>query len=262
MTRVIQSLDPELAKLLFRAGQRKVVLLEGEDDHGIFKIWFGEHRDQVEFTVAGERFKVEAQVRLAQQAGFEKVVFGITDRDYIPEEDWSAEPEPGCFCLHRHELENYLLEPKAIQHELAILNSPAEPPTVDEIGTWIKTWAEEGISRTAANWILSARAKTLLTDGGKEPRPTVVRHLADELECSEEEADNLLTQKETQTAKLLETTTGLHTSVEGKRLLRSLKKKSFNRLQEGELRNLLARAVHTTGLVDEVQEILQKKVLG
>ena len=101
MSREIKTLDPELTRLIRRAGPRKIVLLEGEDDHGIFKIWFRERRDQVEFVVAGERFKVEAQVRLAQQAGFEKVVFGITDRDYIPEANWVAEPEPCCFCLYR-----------------------------------------------------------------------------------------------------------------------------------------------------------------
>lgn len=262
MTRVISTLDPQLTRLIRRAGPRKMVLLEGTDDHGVFKIWFGEMRDQLEFMVAGERGKVEAQVRLAHDAGYGAMVFGITDRDYTPEDEWSAEPEPGCFCLHRHELENYLLEPKAIQQELAILNSPSEPPETEEIAAWIKNWAEEGISRTAANWILSARAKTLFTDGGKEPRPAVVRHLADELECPEEEANNLLTQQETLVAELLETAKGLHASVEGKRLLHNLKQSSFKRLQEGELRNLLARAVHTTGLSDEVQKILHERVLS
>ena len=143
-----------------------------------------------------------------------------------------------------------MLEPKAIQHELTILNSPAEPPTVDEIKTWIKTWAEEGISRTA------------LTDGGKEPRPAVVRHLADELECSEEEAEALLVNQEERLTHLLETADTLHAHIEGKRLLYNLKQSYFRRFQDSELRNLLARAMQATGLVDEIQEILHERVLS
>jgi len=57
-TRTISQLSPELTPILFEAGNRQLVFLEGKDDLEVFEEWFKEDLCNIYFHSTGGSFNV------------------------------------------------------------------------------------------------------------------------------------------------------------------------------------------------------------
>jgi Protein of unknown function (DUF4435) len=269
MSHVIVDLPEELSYLLRRIGNARVLLLEGESDHGVFKIWYRDYYDQgaLVFYVAGQKRFVREYVQGA--LAYTNAVFGIVDRDYTERENWKSDPEPNVFQLQNHELENYLIAPEAIREAISIQNSPQEPPSIAIINEQIQNWANESVLYSAGNWLIQEYnqkrgefGERTFPEGSAEPRSSVIRRLADAMQCSESEAEEQLKIKERQVQIEVDHISQLHVWIEGKRLLHKLQKAYFATVKDTKLSNQLADILKRQGIPKEINDIVEKQVMG
>jgi hypothetical protein len=269
MSRVIADLPEELSYLLRRIGNARVLLLEGESDHGVFKIWYRDYYDQglLVFYVAGQKRFVREYVQGA--LAYNNAVFGIIDRDYTNEENWNASPEPHISQLYCHELENYLLVPAAIREAITVEVSPTEPPSIDAIHEKMLNWASESVLYSAGNWLIEEYnqkrgefGERTFPEGSAEPKNSVIRRVADAMQCPESEAEERLAATEKEIRRQVEFGNGLHVWIEGKRLLKKLKNAYFRTITDTRLANQLADILKRQGIPQEINNIVEKQVLG
>lgn len=120
--RVIKAPPPDLVTLLVELGPQTLVLVEGDDDRRVLNEWYPEGLHNILYHVPGggatgvmsmlQHILLETPVRR---------VYAIIDRDFRSEAEVTArlnDPDGHLFILPRYAIENYLLEPAAIQEEL------------------------------------------------------------------------------------------------------------------------------------------------
>src|SRR5262249_42133607 len=122
--RIIKPRPPEVTRILFDAGPRKIVLVEGTDDRDIFREWYMERRSEVEFyhREAGMGYENVIHFLEALQP-YTTHAYGIIDRDFRSDAEIEAplrDLTKHLFILRRYAIENYLLEPEAVSEELRI----------------------------------------------------------------------------------------------------------------------------------------------
>jgi hypothetical protein len=267
MGRSVADLPEALSDLLRHAGNIPVLILENESDHGVFKIWYRDYyeRGALLFFVAGQKCLVLEYVQGA--LAYSNAVFGIIDRGYKELEDWNATPENNVSQLYCHELENYLMVPTAIQ-EFIRIQSAVEPP-IDAINEQILNWADESVLYSAANWLIEESnqkrggfRERMFPKGSAEPRISVIRRLANAMQCDESQAEERLIAKEKEIRMQVEHGSGLHVWIEGKRLLHKLQKAYFSTVKDTKLANHLADILKRQGIPPEINDIVEKQVMG
>src|SRR5687767_10181240 len=124
--RTISSLPPELTDLLFDAGTRIIILVEGNDDEYVLRKWFNESRSEVEFYACGGISNLNKLLEELLNRGALKRAYGIADRDFrnTAEVENSRLENSHMFILRRYALENYILEPKPLW-EILTLRHPS-----------------------------------------------------------------------------------------------------------------------------------------
>lgn len=124
--RTIPSLSPELTRLLFDAGTRIIVLVEGDDDRYVLREWFKEVLSEIEFYDCGGINNLNKWLEELLIHGTLKRAYAITDGDFRDETEVSDSYAEGSHLviLRRYALENYLLEPKPLW-EVLTLRHPA-----------------------------------------------------------------------------------------------------------------------------------------
>jgi Protein of unknown function (DUF4435) len=270
MSQAVTQLPDDLVDMLLEVGNSRVLLLEGESDHGVFKIWYREYYElgELVFYVTNQKPFVLKYV----QGGlaYNNAVFGVVDRDYINNENWQPNPEPNVFQLQYHELENYLMVPSAIREAIAIQNSPIEPPSIVMINEQIQEWATQMVVCVAGNWLIyehneqrgEAGIETFTESQQRPPRETIVNRISQATQGTKEDAENLLQNKEKQILEEIADLQKLHVWLDGKRLRHKLHQQYFSRITPDQLSNQLAGILKRQGIPPEIDNIVEKQVMG
>ncbi len=119
--RTIGTLPPDLCRMIFRAGRRKVVLVEGKDDVETFEQWFPNLKSKLLFYDCSGKTKVEDWLNEIISDGRYLNVFGIRDRDLDFPNPQSIQQcyDSNCkgvrlYVTRQRNLENYLVAPQLL----------------------------------------------------------------------------------------------------------------------------------------------------
>ncbi len=271
--RTISSLPPDLTRILFDAGNRIVILVEGEDDREVLREWFEEERVEVEFYDCGGIATLTKWMNEFLTLGKLKRVYGITDRDFCSDEvvENSYAENSHQFILRRYALENYLLETKTLWEVL----KEGHPEIINDLLTE-QALAMQLLSRCrtlqsimAANWVFFEASQNVqgldpeyFSVGHETNRDIVIKRAAVRLQCSEIEADKGITQKE----QLLESYLGqletAHQVIDGKRLLHWIHIEQYKTGKEDFFRRRLMREAKIHGLPADIVHIIQERIIA
>lgn len=274
-TRIIRPLLPDnLTRLLFDLGSRKLILVEGDDDVEVFRIWYRDRLSQVEFYPAEGYSRVEAFLNEILDNSSTKQAYALIDRDFRNETEVEApltDPEAHLFILRRYALENYLLEPIAVFEELrtyygenfAIADSQAMEESLLNLCNQLKPVI-------AANWIfwdenITGDINSIRYFDNSFPtddRALLIRETARRLQCLEAEAEQKLVAKEAILNQILVNLNSAYTRVDGKRLQAWLFREYRINTTEKHFRRLLARTVRQIGLHHDIRTIVEERILG
>lgn len=269
----VGELPPDLTRVLFNLGTRKLVLLEGASDVAVLREWYQDRRDVVEFfspEVPQGRRGVENLLNriLDRSTSPNPREYGIIDRDFREEAEVEAalaDPDAHLFILRRYCIENYLLEPAAVAEELRVLSAPNATPDPQDMEAILLQMCRSLHMMMAANWaFVEAGRGTHFPEGHMfVDRETVEARVARELVCSQVEAEAALADKERQIEPLLSSLETAHWRINGKNLLFQIHKTHIGSgITRDQFRNLLAREIRRLGLHDDIKTIIEQRVLA
>ncbi len=270
----VGELPPDLTRVLFELGPRKLVLLEGASDVAVFREWYRDRRDVVEFFsletpqgVSGVKTLL-ARI-LAQSTSPNPREYGIIDRDFRSDaevEKAIADPNAHLFILRRYCIENYLLEPVAVAEEVRVLSgADADAPNPQVMEAELLRLCRDLHTMMAANWVFFDKGRGRYFTEGHDlvDRQTVVARVVRELGCSPADAEAAVSKKEALIEPLLSSLEAAHRRINGKPLLfqahRRLIQSGIDRDKFG---NLLARAVKRAGLHEDIKTIIEQRGLA
>jgi hypothetical protein len=275
--RTISSLPPELTDLLFDAGTRIIVLVEGDDDRYVLREWFKEFLFEVEFYACGGLSNLNKLLSEILNRGALKRAYGITDRDFLSDDEVDKSYHEGSylFILRRYAIENYLLEPKPLWEVLTLRNPEIKVSLPDERG--METRLLE-ICRAlkhiiAANWLYFDENKAqhqsigqtarleYFSIGHNHDRHIVKDRAAKQLKCNEEDCEKRLVEREEIVDRYLADLTSAHQVIDGKRILHWIEQLHFKTGRDYLFR-LLTDRVRLHSLPDDIVKIVQDRILG
>lgn len=168
------------------AGRKKIVFVEGYDDHVIFKILFQEQSDRIAFVTDTNLEPLGGceQVKKYLSQIFENLTpiqrqkfFGIIDRDFRTDEEVEQEVNNSIYdgrlyiFKNRYTVENYFIDSDIIYNYLYeksvdknILKRIIQSLELDDIERIIDTFFEKYITIAAGNWTLLKESKKFLKD--------------------------------------------------------------------------------------------------
>lgn len=271
----VGELPPDLTKVLFALGPRKLVLLEGASDVVVFREWYRDRRDVAEFF-SPEVPQGTSGVRtllgriLARSTSPNPREYGIIDRDFRRDAEVEAalaDPSAHLFILRRYCIENYLLEPVAVAEEVRVLSGAnADAPNPQVMEAELLELCRSLHTMMAANWAFSeAGRKKYFQSGHTLPldRQAVVAQVARELGCSEVDAEAVVSEKEGLIEPLLLILETAYWRINGKHLLFQIHKRFVRSgATRDQFRSLLARAVKRAGLHEDIKAIIEQRVLA
>jgi len=273
----ISSLPPELTRLLFDAGTRIIVLVEGNDDRYVLREWFKEFLSEVEFYDCGGISNLNELLEELLDRGTLKRAYGITDRDFQSdaEVDGSYLEGSHLFILRRYALENYLLEPKPVWEVLTLRHPAIKDDLPDEQAMEIRLLE---ICRAlkhivAANWLYFNENKAqyqssgqtakleYFKDGHDRDRHFVIEQAAKQLNCDEDDCEKRIAEREEIIERYLTDLRLAHQVIDGKRILHWVNNDHFITGRDYLFR-LLAKEVRLQSLPDDIVIIVQDRILG
>ncbi|MDB9312493.1 hypothetical protein PN462_05200 [Spirulina sp. CS-785/01] len=168
------------------AGRKKIVFVEGYDDHVIFNILFQEQSDRIAFVTDTNRESLGGceQVKEYLRQIVENLTptqrqkfFGIIDRDFRTDEEVEQELNNSIYdgrlyiFKSRYTLENYFIDSEIIYNYLyeksadkSILKPIIASLKLDDIEYIINTFFQKYITIAAGNWTLLKQRKNFLKD--------------------------------------------------------------------------------------------------
>lgn len=267
MTHAITSHSPELTEILFKAGGRVVVLVEGVNDQYAFREWFEDRRSDVEFFECGGVLRVEKLLDEFLAQSSLKRGYAIIDRDFRPDEqiEESRQPDSHRFVLSRYSLENYLLDPRAVCIELKYFTG--KEPDAADVETRLLALCQSLKTICAIQWVCWEKRDQEISywpEGHEiEPREVLIEKAAKDFGCSLAEAEALIAEKENLIAAKLTDLKTAHTVISGKRLFHwGQRELGFKTLDKDHVRRMLVRGVKLTGLPDDVKAIVLDRILA
>jgi hypothetical protein len=274
--RTISSLSPELTRILFDAGDRIVVLVEGDDDRKILQEWFDVERVELEFYDCGGISQIPKLLDECFSKTAKKDIYGITDRDFRSDEEVTASYAETShqFILQRYAMENYLLETKTLWEVLKERYPEITKDLSDE-----NAMAENLLERCqslksimAANWVFSDKNKAqqqatgetakleYFTTGHALERHIVIQQAAIEMQCSEADAEALIAEKEQYIESRLTQLATAHQVIDGKRLLHWVQREQF-KTGEDYFRRRLMREAKMQELPTDIVDTIREKII-
>ena len=272
--RTITALPPELTKLLFDAGTRVIVLVEGEDDCDVLRHWFSEQRPALEFYDCGGSARLEPLLNeLLKRSSFKRA-YAIGDRDFrtAAEVETSYAVGSHLFILKRYALENYLFELSPLwqtlheRHPDQFTNEAVVSHKLLELCRKLK-------SVMSANWLffeanLAEHQRTgvwgdieYLSVGYEPQRETVLPETSLRLGCTESEADTRLAGKEGLIDSQLTQLETAHEIIDGKRLLHWVRRDLFKTADDDYLRRRLIRENKLAGVQADLRALVLERIL-
>ncbi len=271
----VGELPPDLTRVLYALGPRKLVLLEGASDVAVFREWFRDRRDVIEFfspEVPQGRSGVENLLNriLARSPSSNPREYGIVDRDFREDAEVEAalsDPNTHLFILRRYCIENYLLEPAAVAEEVRVLSAPnMDAPDAQVMEAELLQMCRNLHTMMAANWVFSEAGRGRHFPEGHQlmDREAVMARVVEGLGCTTAKAEPAVSEKEVAIEPLLSSLEGAHQRINGKHLLFQIHQ-TFIRsgITRDQFRNLLARAVRErVGLHEDIKTIIEQRVLA
>jgi hypothetical protein len=272
----ISSLSPELTRLLFDAGTRIIVLVEGNDDRYVLREWFKEFLSEVEFYDCGGISSLNKLLEELLSHGTLKRAYAITDRDFRDETEVNDSYAEGShlFILRRYALENYLLEPKPLWEVLTRRHPTINADLPDEQAMETRLleicWALKHI--VAANWLYFNENKAQYQNSGQtakleyfnighhHDRHIVVKQAARQLKCDEHDCEKRLAEREEIVDRYLAVLNSAHQVVDGKRILHWIDHHHFKTGRDYLFR-LLTKEVRLHSLPDDIK-IVRDRILS
>jgi len=243
--RTISSLPPELTRLLFDAGTRIIVLVEGDDDRYVLREWFSGSLSEVEFYDCG----------------------GISNLNKWLEDLLSLGT--------RYALENYLLEPQPLWEVLTMRHPAIRAGLPDkqametrliEICRMLKSVTAANLAyfdENKAQYQSSGQTAKLeyLSVGHHHDRQVVIQQAAKQLKCSEDECERRIAEREEIINRHLANLNLSHQVIDGKRILHWINHDLFITGRDYLFRLLSDRAkLHD--LPDDVVKIVKDRILS
>ncbi|HKE05234.1 MAG TPA: DUF4435 domain-containing protein [Blastocatellia bacterium] len=275
--RTISSLPPELTRLLFDAGTRIIVLVEGDDDRYVLREWFGELLSEVEFYDCGGISNLNKWLEDLLSYGALKRAYSITDRDFRDETEVNNSYEEGShrFILRRYALENYLLSPRPLWEVLTLRHPPitADLPDEQAMETRLLEICRMLKSVTAANLAYFDENRTqhqssrqtarleYFSIGHHHDRHIVIKQAAKQLKCDEEDCEKRIAEREEIIEGYLTNLNSARQVIDGKRILHWVNNDLFITGRDYLFRLLTDRA-KLRGLPDDIVIIVQDRILG
>lgn len=266
MTRTITSKPADLTEVLFKAGGRVVVFVEGTDDEYAFREWFEDHRSEIEFFECGGVLQVEKLLAEFLEQSSLKRGYAIIDRDFRSDEEVeeSRQPNSHCFVLSRYSLENYLLDAQPVCIELKYFLGKEQDAT--DVESRLLSLCQSLKTICAIQWACWEKRDEEISywpEGHEiEPRETLIEKAAKDFGCSPAEAETLVAEKENLIAAKLTDLQTAHTVISGKRLFHwGQRELGFKTLDKDHVRRMLVRGVKLTGLPDDVKAIVLDRIL-
>ncbi|SRR6266545_2396822 len=275
--RTISSLPPELTDLLFDAGTRIIVLVEGDEDRHVLREWFSESLSKVEFYACGGISNLNKLLGELLDRGTLKRAYGVTDRDFQSdaEVDDSYLECSHLFILRRYALENYLLEPKPVWEVLTMRHPSIKDDLADEqaMETRLLEICRALKHIVAANWLYSNENKAqyqssgqtarleYLSIGHSHDRRIVIEQVAKQLKCNEEDCEKRLAEREEIIERYLTNLDSAHQVIDGKRILHWVNNDHFITGRDYLFR-LLTDRVRSHSLPDDIVIIVRDRILG
>ena len=276
--RTISSLPPELTRILFDAGNRIVVLVEGEDDREVLREWFEEERVEVEFYDCGGIVTLTKWLNELLMLGTLKRAYGITDRDFRSDEEVAASYAETShqFILQRYAMENYLLETKTLWEVLKERYPEITEHLPDENAMTANLLERCQLLKSimAANWVFSDKNKAqeqatgetakleYFTTGHALERHIVIQQAAIEMQCAEADAETLIAEKEQFIESRLTQLAIAHQVIDGKRLLHWVQREQYKTGGEDFFRRRLMREAKIQGLPADIIDIIRERIIG
>jgi uncharacterized protein DUF4435 len=275
--RTISSLPPELTDLLFDAGTRIIVLVEGGYDQYVLRKWFKESLSEIEFYACSGISNLNKLLEELLNRGTLKRAYGIADRDFrsAAEVDNSYLEGSHLFILRRYALENYLLEPKPLWEVLTLRHPPIEADLPDEQA--METHLLE-ICRTlkcivAANWLYYDENKTQYQSSGQtakleyfkighdRDRHIVINQAAKQLKCDKDNCEKRIAEREEIIDQHFVNLDSAHQIIDGKRILHWIHRDLFQ-TEYDYLFRLLTKEIKSHSLPDDIVKIVQDRILS
>lgn len=272
--RTISALPPELTKLLFDAGNRIVVLVEGESDRDALREWFSEFRPEVEFYESDGQAHLEPLLTELLKQSTLKRAYAIADRDFrtTAEVEASYAENSHLFFLRRYALENYLLETLPLW-QIFKIHDPAKFADEAAISQRLLALCRKLTSVMAANWLLweknhatyavsgvTQELESYFSLGFEPERAVILRAVAGRLKEAEAEIDRRLQVKEAEIEQQLGELAQAHSFIDGKRLLHWLQREDFGR-GEDVLRRWLIREGKLAGVQADLKSLVLDRIL-
>lgn len=269
--RVVKAKPPDIATLLLELGRRRLVLLEGDSDFDALNEWFLEHERRIMFHVPGGGWRgVETFLQQVLAEGVTERVFGIIDRDFRDEvevENSLSDPVSHLFILRRYAIENYLLEPEALQEELRVFyGAKFVVPDVSVLRGELLRMCQELCTAMAAQWTLLESGGEFLPDGFNiSRRELVVLQVAARLGIDATDAEQRVAAKEALIAPNLTTLEAAHACIDGKFLIHKVYDKYIHAVGSGFVKDhlfrLLVRTVKQQGVHVDIRDIVEGRIL-
>jgi hypothetical protein len=275
--RTISSLPSELTRLLFDAGTRIIVLVEGDGDRYVLREWFSESLSEIEFYDCGGISNLNKWLEELLSLGTLKRAYAITDRDFRAEAEVDDSYADGShlFILRRYALENYLLEPRPLWEVLTLRHPPIKTDLPDEqamenrlleICRRLKSVAAANLAYFDENRIqYQSSGQTAKLEyfpiGYHHDRQIVIQQAAKQLQCGEEECEKRIAEREEIIGRHLISLSLAHQVIDGKRILHWVNHDLFITGRDYLFRLLTDRA-RLRGLPDDIVKIVQDRILS
>jgi hypothetical protein len=275
--RTISSLPPEVTRLLFDAGTRIIVLVEGDDDRYVLREWFKEFLSEVEFYDCGGINNLNKWLEDLLSHGALKRAYAITDRDFRAdaEVDGSYAEDSRLFILRRYAIENYLLEPHPLWEVLTLRHPEIKTLLPDEqametrllaICRMLKSVAAANFAyfdENRAQYQISGQTAKLeyFSIGHHHERHIVIKQAARQLKCDEGDCEKRIAEREEIIEQNLTDLLSAHQVIDGKRILHWVNNDHFTTGRDYLFRLLTDRA-RLRGLPDDIVRIIQDRILG
>lgn len=270
-------LPEELVAAIFEAGNRKLVLVEGDDDQHVFETAFKKHLSKLSFFSCNGVTKLQEYLEKLRQISANRKYFGIRDRDFSSEDmvNESYKENSFLFYLRRFDIENYLLIAENIWDILVIRHNPKkindlQIHNVEKVSEKIAHLARKLQILTAADWVICEQNAQKETDRAEyfsrgysfENQAHIIHKTAQKLDLSEDIVSQKIQEKIVILENLFVTEEGLHTLSDGKRLLHWICKEiEFG--DENFFKRMLVDRLHITSqnIHQDLIEIIEKRIL-
>lgn len=271
---IIQELPEELAAILFAAGSRRLVLLEGDDDAAILGFWYHDKKSSLYLYPAGGSVNIIRLLDAFDNHGRINHLYAIRDRDFRSLDEVQADEkrfQGHLFTLPRYAIENYILEPEAVWRELSFLVPSLPIQDITAMEDKMLEIFEKLCVMMASNWVFSEQSKEnkvkFFSPAHDEcDEETLINMAQQRLGFSLIETKQLIDEKVSIIASSLRSFESAQAYINGKHIFHHLHKLVVSEkpgLSKGYLLLLLARAVQTTtGIPNDIKQIVESNILG